>query len=175
LACKPKDVRQAAALDVWRVSYFCNGMNMADMAHLSADMVAGDLLAYNRKKTARTKQKSKPIVIVLRKEIKHIMSRGGKTIFGVLDGTEGAERERKLVMQWTHTTNKWLKRLGEKLGLSVKLTTYTARHTAATMMLKGGTDIVGIMEALGHSSVNTTKEYLASLDLEGRRDIAARL
>lgn len=76
---------------------------------------------------------------------------------------------------WTQKINKWLKRIGVKLKLKVTLTTYVARHTAATVMVRGGVPIKNISEHLGHSSIETTERYLSSLDLDTRKKDAAIL
>lgn len=176
IAYKPKSVEERKALAIWKVSYYCNGMNAADLALLSRDAIQGDVLTYVRKKTARTERKGKPQVAVIRPEIKKILAGGsGKFVFGVLNGKETAEQERKKIMQWTKTTNKYLKRIGDRLKLSCKLTTYVARHTAATMLLRAGADLVYIRDALGHSSTETTENYLGSLDLDGARKMTAKL
>ena len=54
-----------------------------------------------------------------------------------------------------------LKKLGKALGISLTLTTYTARHTMA--MTLQGNDIPReiISQALGHSNLTTTATYLA--------------
>ena len=55
-----------------------------------------------------------------------------------------------------------LKKMGKTLGISLNLTTYTARHTMA--MTLQGNDIPReiISQALGHSNLTTTATYLAS-------------
>ena len=52
-----------------------------------------------------------------------------------------------------HLVNDKLKKLGERLGLDIPLTSYVARHGWAS-----------ISEAMGHDSEKTTRIYLASLD-----------
>lgn len=174
----PDNPAESAALDVWRFSYYCNGMNMADMARLRRDQLAGrEAFSYSRKKTARTRRDGKLITVWMRKEVREIIKRapGHEYVFGILDGREEPEQERKKVLQWTKTTNKYLKRIGERLGLSVKLTTYVARHTAATMMALARTPLNQIRDALGHDSIETTDIYLGTLNVSGAKKVAGKL
>lgn len=175
LAYKPKSLEERKALAVWRVSYFCNGMNISDLALLDRESIKGDMLSYVRKKTARTERNTKPQVVVIRREIKDILKPGKGKVFDCLNGKETPEEERKKTTQWTKITNKYLKRIGKRLNLSVSLTTYVARHTAATQLLRSGADLIYIRDALGHSSVDTTEHYLQSLNLEERRKMTAKL
>jgi hypothetical protein len=50
-----------------------------------------------------------------------------------------------------------------------KTTTYTARHSFATVLKRSGSNIAFISESLGHSDLKTTKNYLASFETEERK------
>lgn len=51
-----------------------------------------------------------------------------------------------------------------RLGLSIPLTTYVARHAWASIAKSKNISLPVISEAMGHDSENTTRIYLASLD-----------
>ncbi len=51
-----------------------------------------------------------------------------------------------------------------RLGLSIPLTTYVARHAWASIAKSKNISLSVISEAMGHDSENTTRIYLASLD-----------
>ena len=55
----------------------------------------------------------------------------------------------------------------DELGISSKLTTYTARHSFATKLKNSEkVSLSFIMESLGHSSIKTTMDYLAGFEDE---------
>lgn len=53
-------------------------------------------------------------------------------------------------------------------------TLHSMRHSYATMLLRGGTDIRTIQDLLGHSDISTTAVYL-HCDTRARRDAVSRL
>lgn len=160
------------ALRVWKFSYYANGMNCSDIALLRPENIQGDLIVYTRRKTARMERVGKKQVVIIGDQLRSILDQG---LFDVLGNAENPEGIRKKTQQWIKTTNKYLKLIGKELKLPIKLTTYTARHTVATMMLKQGANLAYIKDALGHSSISTTENYLSSLNLEEQRKMTARL
>ena len=50
------------------------------------------------------------------------------------------------------------------MGISVKLTTYVARHTFATVLKRSGASLEFISESLGHKDLKTTENYLGSFE-----------
>ena len=176
LKYKPTSPAAERALDVWKFSYYAVGMNMVDIARLKRDMIQGDVFTYIRKKTARTERVSTPQTVYVLKEVERLLKAGGKDyIFDVLDGSESAKDERKTVNDWTKRVNKELKAIGEALGIGVTLTTYTARHTAVTVLVRSGVPLSDIKDMLGHSSIKTTESYVASLDIDTRINNAKKL
>ena len=49
--------------------------------------------------------------------------------------------------------------------LPIKLTTYVARHSFATMLVRGGAPMAFASQTLGHSNILTTQRYFAGFDL----------
>jgi site-specific recombinase XerD len=54
---------------------------------------------------------------------------------------------------------KRLRLLGERAGLSRRITPHMLRHTAATQLLEAGVDIRVVQRLLGHASIATTQIY----------------
>ena len=63
-----------------------------------------------------------------------------------------------------HLINHHLKKLGEELGLSSKLTSYVARHSWASIAKSLNVPVAAISEAMGHTSERTTHIYLKWFD-----------
>jgi len=71
-------------------------------------------------------------------------------------------------------TNKRLKEIGKSLNID-HLSTYSARHSFATVLKRSGANIAYISESLGHADQKTTENYLASFEQEERIKNAALL
>jgi len=51
-----------------------------------------------------------------------------------------------------------------QLGIGQEVTTYAARHSFATRLMRKGASTSFIKDSLGHSSVTVTENYLAAFD-----------
>lgn len=60
--------------------------------------------------------------------------------------------------------NRALKAIGEELHIPIKLTTYVARHSYATVLKRAGVPVSVISESLGHSSEKITQIYLDNFE-----------
>lgn len=166
--------------DYWLFLYLCNGINVADFVRLKfRDIVNGEI-CFVRQKTERTTRTRKEIRVIVTDRMQAIIDRWGnppapdRFIFPVLDGSEDAMR-RKLKTQFlTRAINKRMKEVGEQLGIG-PISTYTARHSFATVLKRAGANIAYISESLGHSDLKTTENYLASFEREEREKNAELL
>jgi len=178
---KMDDEPYARALDIWRFSFLCNGINLKDIALLKWENISGDYMEFFRKKTENTKRDNVlPIRVHLNKHAQSIIKRWGspssgtknaeKYLFPILEPGHSMQEIENRIANLTRTTNKYLKRIGEQLGIPVKLTTYTARHSFATKLKNSEkVSLSFIMESLGHSSIKTTMDYLAGFEDESIR------
>ncbi len=150
---QPVTEAECRARDMWIFSYLCNGANIKDIARLQYKNIDQKKITFVRAKTERsTKQNLKTILVVLLPEIKQIIDKWGikpekpdTFIFGILDKSDTSEKEHAKVHQATKTINKYMKRIGIKLELDNKITTYTARHSFATVLKRSGapTEFIG--------------------------------
>lgn len=72
--------------------------------------------------------------------------------------------ERKQYIYAAHNVNKYLKTIGERIGVSMPLTMYCARHSWTSIAKSKNVPISVISEGMGHDLEATTRIYLASLD-----------
>lgn len=179
---KPVTDAEHYSRDIWVFSYLGNGINMKDICRLQFKHVVGDNIHFYRAKTANTNPNSKPISISLIDVSKGIISRWGNKelspdtyLFPVLDGSESAEREHAIIQQFTKQVNKYIKRVAAKVGIVENVTTYTARHSFATVQMRSGSGLAYISKALGHSSFRTTESYLGSFEDEARLENTKKL
>jgi integrase len=63
--------------------------------------------------------------------------------------------------------NRDMKLIGAAVGVP-GVTSYTARHSYATVLKRKGANIAFISESLGHTSLATTQFYLDSFDKDER-------
>lgn len=163
------------AKDFFLFSYLSNGINFKDIAQLKNKDIKDAQIHFVRAKTERTKRDYTPIKTSLRKETVDIIQkwRGpdhspDAYLFPILEkGLSPKEQQAKIDL-FIRSTNHYLKKMGIELNLSIKLTTYVARHSFATIAIsKGGARIEEISDALGHSSLVTTRNYIDSF--EGKR------
>lgn len=74
---------------------------------------------------------------------------------GKVDPTNNGESMRLTTRSIERIVEKYVK----KLGLPVKATPHTLRHSFATDLLINGADIRSVQEMLGHSNISTTQIY----------------
>jgi site-specific recombinase XerD len=169
------------AKDIFIFSYLGNGMNLSDIFRLKYKNVTGDEIVFTRKKTG-SKRKIKHIAVPIDNDMQQIIEKYGtkpiepdKYIFNILTDDLNPEQETARIKQATKQTNKYLKRIAEKIGITGNISTYYARHSFASVLKLSGEDISYISEALGHSNLQTTENYLSSFDINKRRDSQKKL
>lgn len=148
------------ARDIFLFSFYTRGMSFIDMAFLKKKDLQNGILTYRRHKT------NQQLFIKWEKPMQEIIDKydTSKTpyLLPIIKDTDADEwRQYKNA---SHLVNDKLKKLGERLGLPVPLTSYVARHAWASIAKSKNIPVSTISEAMGHDSENTTRIYLASLD-----------
>ena len=148
------------ARDMFLFSFYTRGMPFVDMAFLKKSDLRNGIFNYRRMKTGQG------LFILWEKPMQAIVDRysdhNSEYLLPIIKSADGdVRRQYKNVYQ---NVNKYLKKLGELLGLHLKLTTYVARHSWASIAKSRDVSISVISKALGHNSETTTRIYLESID-----------
>lgn len=153
------------ALNYFMLSFYLRGISFTDMAYLKRSSIVNGRILYKRRKTH--KLYSIKLFTPAERIIEYFQSNDNVYLLPVLnqETIEDSKEAKRLISQWIKTTNKYLKRLGERLELNIPLTTYVSRYSFATIAKHLGYSNELIAEALGHEYGNkTTNIYLDVFD-----------
>lgn len=155
---------------IWHVrnwfmlSFYLMGISIVDLALLTADNIKNGRICYKRQKTGKLYDiKLLPQAVAI---IDHYKNQPYGFILPIINRrTKNDEERLRLIKDRTRLANKYLKRMGELIETDQTITTYTSRHSWATVCKKLGFSIEIIAESLGHEYGNkTTAVYLDSFD-----------
>ncbi|MEA5110947.1 Tyrosine recombinase XerC [bioreactor metagenome] len=163
--------------DYWVLSYLCNGMNIKDIALLKFKNLTEDSIHFIRAKTEReTRKDLKNIVVPLTPKIIEIIERWRnhnkepeQLVFPILELNMSPLEQYKKIQLTVGYINDVMKELAKQAGIVKPVTTYTARHSFATVLKRSGANISFISESLGHKSLQTTESYLADFEIEEKQ------
>ena len=154
-----KDFYTRLAVSLFTFSYFMGGINFVDMAYLTAKNIIENRLIYHRRKTGKLinlPMQEKALLV-----LKEYKNSNEPYLFPILSSMHRTEQQRLNRLHKVITkVNKALKSIGEELHIPIKLTTYVARHSFATVLKRAGVATSIICESLGHSSEKVTQIYL---------------
>ena len=167
--------------DLWFFSYLCNGINIVDLLKLKFENIENGELSFYRTKTITTSKKKTKIQVIITSEMKQIIDKWGNTdkssdnfIFPFLKGRETPEDIKRITADVTKRINHKMAYIAKTLNMP-HISTYTARHSFATVLKRSGANIAYISESLGHNDLKTTENYLASFEREEREKNARLL
>lgn len=166
--------------DYWLFLYLCNGINVADFVKLRYRDIQDGEICYVRQKTERRTKTRKVIRAILVAQMQSIIDRWGNEvkpnnfIFPIFTGEETPAEQKYKTNFITSLINRKMRQIGKTLEFG-SISTYTARHSFATVLKRSGASIAFISESLGHTDLKTTENYLASFEKEEREKNAALL
>lgn len=180
---KPECQDEQMAIDYWLFCYFANGMNPKDVAHLKYKDIHEGFFVFVRAKTENiTREDPKPIIVYITEDIKRIIEQYGNTnchpdnyIFPILQKEFTALDRHFAVKSFIKFINDRMKRIAERLEIPKKVTTVVSRHTLATNLKRAGETTEFIQEALGHTSKQTTENYMDSFENHVKKEFAEKL
>lgn len=154
---------------VYIFSYKCNGMNLKDIAALRWTDISDGRIYFIRSKTINTTARPKIQSIKIDETLQKIIDdlRYYKTsetdyLFPILNKGASDEEHYRRKNDFIGTINKNIRRIATKLKIEKDFTFYSARHSWATVLKRGGISVEVISEGMSHSSVRVTEGYLDS-------------
>lgn len=152
----------AFARDLYLFSFYAQGMAFVDITLLKKSDICSGVLTYFRHKS---KQLIRMAVTPQMKELidKYETDTSSSYVFPIIgDDQLSAYKQYRIALA---RINRHLKKIASMIGVDTPLTTYTARHTWATLARDYGAPISVISAGLGHSSEKMTRIYLKDFDV----------
>jgi integrase/recombinase XerD len=155
------------ALNYFMLSFYLRGISFTDLAYLKHSNIIDGRIEYKRRKTH--KNYSVKLFPIAESIIKRLHVTGGDYLLPIMPicVPENSIKAKRTIHQCIKTTNKYLKRLSGEVGLSSPVTTYSSRHSFATIAKRMGYSNELIAEALGHEYGNKiTNIYLDTFETD---------
>ncbi len=151
----------AFARDLFIFSYCTRGMAFVDIAFLKKSNIQNGNICYARRKTGKL------LTIKIEPSIQRIIDRYATSntlyVFPIITSADVVVAYNQYHMA-LNTYNRWLRNLSEIVGSESKLTSYTSRHSWATVARNHNVPISVISAGMGHASEQTTQIYLTMLE-----------
>ena len=148
------------ARDMFMMSFMLRGMSFIDMAYLKKTDLKNGYLTYRRRKTGQQ------LIIEWTKEMQRLLDKypenNSDYLLPIIKNA--GTNERYTYRNVGYNINHNLKSIAKKVGITLPLTLYVARHSWASAAKAKGIPLSVISEGMGHDSETTTQIYLASLD-----------
>lgn len=152
---------QRSVLAYFLLMFLFRGLPFIDLAHLRKRDVQGNTITYRRHKTGR--QMTVHIPSEALPLIKEFRDKNPQSVylFPILspkwhNATEQYQHYQKALREF----NQQLARLMRTLLPGIRVSSYTPRHTWATLAYYMGTTVGILCQSLGHSSIKVTETYL---------------
>ena len=148
------------ARDMFMMSFMLRGMSFIDMAYLKKTDLKNGYITYRRRKTGQH------LRIEWTKEMQMLLDKYPENDSDYLLPIirNAGTNERYTYRNVGYNINHNLKTIAKKVGITIPLTLYVARHSWASVAKAKGIPLSVISKGMGHDSEATTQIYLASLD-----------
>jgi integrase len=185
MALTVENIRQLAAYDcptetltmcrdLCLFSFYCNGINFGDMCRLKYGDIEREEIYFYRKKTFNKTKDKREIVAPILEPMQRIIERWGNSntgndvfIFPFCNECTTEEQLKHSIHNITRLANKQIKIVCEALNLP-NVSTYSFRHSYATILAKKRVPESYIAEQLGHANRTVTQNYFDSYTKEER-------
>ena len=156
--------------DFFMLSYYLIGLNFADLLTIKWKQIQDNTLTVARQKTAHNANEVTINLYITQKAwaiIDRYSNKDSEFVFDIASSKDPEQRKRQ-VRNFTRNCNQSLKKIAKIIGINERISTMFARHSAASHGLSSGATIGDISEALGHTDIRTTNNYIKSLEEAGR-------
>lgn len=158
-------LRQQQVLTYFLLMFMLRGMPFIDLAHLRKSDLRNRRITYRRHKTGKLMVVDVP-PDAMRLLQKYRDKTDSEYLFPLLYGGLFMEEHHHRYQETLRHFNRELARLMKQLLPGVSVSSYTARHTWATLAYHSGVPVGLISQSLGHSSIRVTMTYLKPFDAE---------
>lgn len=158
-------LRQQQVLTYFLLMFMLRGMPFIDLAHLRKSDLRNRRITYRRHKTGKLMVVDVP-PDAMRLLQKYKDKTDSEYLFPLLHGGLFMEEHHHRYQETLRHFNRELARLMKQLLPGVSVSSYTARHTWATLAYHSGVPVGLISQSLGHSSIRVTMTYLKPFDAE---------
>ena len=158
-------LRQQQVLTYFLLMFMLRGMPFIDLAHLRKSDLRNRRITYRRHKTGKLMVVDVP-PDAMRLLQKYRDKTDSEYLFPLLHGGLFMEEHHHRYQETLRHFNRELARLMKRLLPGVSVSSYTARHTWATLAYHSGVPVGLISQSLGHSSIRVTMTYLKPFDAE---------
>ena len=158
-------LRQQQVLTYFLLMFMLRGMPFIDLAHLRKSDLRNRRITYRRHKTGKLMVVDVP-PDAMRLLQKYRDKTDSEYLFPLLHGGLFMEEHHHRYQETLRHFNRELARLMKQLLPGVSVSSYTARHTWATLAYHSGVPVGLISQSLGHSSIRVTMTYLKPCDAE---------
>lgn len=149
-------------------SYYGQGINFVDIAHLKWTNLINGRIFYKRAKTGTELNFRLPLPAqaIIEHWKKSDNSDRDDYIFPILnrDVHKTPTQQHNRIHKVLTRVNQDLKEIGKEAKIDIPLTSYVARHTFATVLKRSGVSTAIISESMGHQTEAITQTYLKSFE-----------
>lgn len=157
---RPAQAPLKHARDLCRLMFLLRGIPFADLVFLRKNDLQGNVLRYRRRKTGTRME------VRVNAEAQRLIARyAGRNnrspyLFPFVRSAEGTPQAYREYRSALRLFNTRLRQLGQLLKLDIPLSSYTIRHSWATLAYHLEVHPGIISQAMGHSSITVTETYL---------------
>lgn len=149
------------ARDLFLFCIYATGMPLIDAAHIKKSQLRDGCISYYRHKTHAM------VNVKVHSELWRLLSRlsvGDSPYLLPILQSYHEETTRREYLRFYQRYSSALRRLSKKLGMEGHVTSYTPRHTWASLAFEIGNELNPIGQALGHTNSNTTLSYIREIN-----------